>query len=383
MKKTLPLLLAMILALGADAAWAQGKFSGIVFGDYFYNAARDTNFYKGNLPNAANGGPESNQGFLIRRINFSYDYDIAEDFATRFRLEADASGGPNGDVDVAHKLTVYIKDAWLRWKKAFGSNDLIFGVQPTPAFDISESAWSYRNVEKTIMDLRGIVSSRGLGFGMRGNFDQSGSVNYWLLISNQGNGSVPKDLSSALSNGDKYNQYGLLIQVKPTKEFFVTVYGDYRPTYPVNDPTSTAVPKATVSHGTITGAAFLNYTQADKFSVGLEGFMQSTAHSYALPSDPTALKSLTRMGVSIWAWANFDPMVSGLLRFDTFNPVTGSDNLEKGDSRNYIIAGVAFKPIKQFQLIPNVVVETYESVPDGGPSYDASVTGRLTFSYSF
>lgn len=384
MKRALSLLLlALLISAGTSGLQAQGKISGVVFGDYFNNVGRDTSFYRAGLPNAASGGPKSNQGFLIRRINFSYDYDIAQDFSTRFRLEADASGGPNGDADLAHKLTVYIKDAWLRWKKAFGNNDLIFGIQPTPAFDISEAAWSYRNVEKTIMDLRGIVSSRGLGFGLRGNLDQSGSVNYWLLISNQGNGSTPKDLSSTLSNGDKYNQYGLLIQVKPAKEFFLTMYGDYRPTYPVNDPTSTSVPKTTVSHETITGAAFLNYVVADKFSVGVEGFMQSAAHSYALPSDPTTLKSLTKMGVSVWAWANFDSTVSGLVRFDTFNPATGSDNLEKGDSRNYFIAGVAFKPIKQFQLIPNVLVETYESAPNGGPSYDSSITGRLTFSYTF
>ncbi len=374
-------LLLLVLAL-PWAGYSQGKFSGIVFGDYFYNAARDSNFSKSGLSNAATGGPKSNQGFVIRRINFSYDYDIAENFATRFRLEADASGGPNGDVDLSHKLTVYVKDAWLRWKKAFGSNDLIFGIQPTPAFDVSESAWSYRSLEKTIMDLRGIVPSRGLGIGLRGNFDEGGTVSYWLLVSNQGNGSVPKDLGSTLSNGDKYNSYGLQIQIKPSKEFLVTVYGDYRPTYPVNDITSTTVPKATVAHQTITGAAFACYTQPDKFAIGLEGFTQMTANSYALPSDPTTLKSLSRLGVSVWAWVNFDPTISGIARFDMFDPIMGSDDLEKGDSRNYILVGLAFKPTKQFQLMPNVQVETYESVPNG-PSFDTSITGRLTFAYSF
>ena len=50
-----------------------------------------------------------------------------------------------------------VKDAWLKWKNIFSGSDLIFGISPTPAFDVSEGAWGHRYLEKTIMDLDGIV----------------------------------------------------------------------------------------------------------------------------------------------------------------------------------------------------------------------------------
>ena len=68
---------------------AGGKISGYMFGDYFYNAARDTSITS--LPNVANGGAKDLRGFQLRRIYFTYDYDISEIFSTRFRLEADQS----------------------------------------------------------------------------------------------------------------------------------------------------------------------------------------------------------------------------------------------------------------------------------------------------
>ncbi len=377
--------LAMLLAgsLISASAFSQGKFSGIVFGDYFYNAARDSNFSKANLPAAATGGAKSMQGFVIRRINFSYDYDINEQFAMRFRLEMDGSGGPTGATTTDKKLAAYVKDAWLRWKGVFSGSDLIFGIQPTSAFDVSETAWSYRNVEKTIMDLRGIVPSRGLGVALKGKLDDAGVFNYWAMVANPGAGSNPKDLSPAASQSqnDKYNLYSLMFQLKPSKEFQATLYGDFRPAAPVNDPTSTTAPRATVGHGTTTGALFLNYN-AESFAVGAEGFLQSTSDAYADPSNPPSLKGLSAMGLSFWAWLNFNPGLSLLARYDMYDPRTGSNDAEKGDSRNYIILGLACKPAKGVAIIPNVQIESYESIPNG-PSFDTSITGRVTFSFSF
>ncbi len=377
--------LAMLLAVSLLplSAFSQGKFSGIVFGDYFYNAARDSNFSKANLPAAATGGAKSMQGFVIRRINFSYDYDINEQFAMRFRLEMDGSGGPNGATTTDKKLAAYVKDAWLRWKGVFSGSDLIFGIQPTSAFDVSETAWSYRNVEKTIMDLRGIVPSRGLGVALKGKLDDAGVFNYWAMVANPGSGSNPKDVSPAASQSqnDKYNIYSLMFQLKLSKEFQATVYGDLRPAAPVNDPTSTTVPRATEGHGTTTGALFLNYA-TESFAVGAEGFLQSTSDAYTDPANSPSLKALSAMGLSFWATVNFNPGLSLLGRYDIYDPRTGSNDAEKGDSRNYIILGLACKPAKGVAIIPNVQIESYESIPNG-PSFDTSITGRMTFSFSF
>ena len=115
-------------------AQEKGRLSGLAYFDYSYNVARDTAI--GSFSNKALSGNESFQAFQFRRIYFTYDYDVASDFTSRFRLEADeASLVSNG------KTAVFVKDAFLRWKNVFGANDLIFGVQPTPAYEISEAVW--------------------------------------------------------------------------------------------------------------------------------------------------------------------------------------------------------------------------------------------------
>jgi hypothetical protein len=379
------LLLVCTLALLAGAAHAQGKISGVFYGDYYFNAARDTTFARTNLSNAALTGPKSLQGFIIRRMYFTYDYDFAEQFSTRFRLELDQTANSSAAYAVLSNgnQSVYVKDAWMRWKNIFKNNDLYFGIQPTSAYETSEGLWNYRSLEKTIMDLRGIVSSRHLGVSLRGKFDDDNVLSYWVTVANANSGTQPKDVTNSLKNGDKYNLYSLELAYRPTKEITVAAYGDFRPTYPVNDPASTAVPKATVGNGTTTGALFASYKDGSNFAIGVEGFTQMTAHAYADPTTANKLKTLSKMGVSGWLWYNFSDDMGIVARYDYFDPKSGSNVAEKGDSRNYLIAGLTYKPAKNISIIPNLQYETYESIPNGGRSFDSSVTGRLTFAFSY
>ena len=376
------LLAALILTVGSLRA--QGKFSGVFYGDYFYNAGRDTSAFRANLPNSAVNGPKSNQGFVVRRVYFTYDYDLAEQFATRFRVELDETPNSSAAYNVlsSGNMGVFVKDAWLRWKNVFKGSDLYFGIQPTSAFEYSEGLWAYRGLEKTIMDLRGVVSSRHLGIALRGTFDDAGMFGYWVTVANQNSGTQPKDLTTGLKNGDKYNLFSLNLAFRPSKAVLVTVYGDYRPTYPVNDPSSTAVPKATVSNATMTGAVFVSYKEGNDFAVGAEAFTQQTSHAYADPAAAGQLKALSKIGFSVFGWYNFSDAMTAIARYDYYDPKSGSDVTEKGDSRGYIIAGLAFKPAKNVQVIPNVQVETYEAIPNGR-TIDAAVTARLSFVFSF
>jgi len=375
--------LSLLLYASVDGS-AQGKFSGVFYGDYFYNAARDTAAYRANLPNSAVNGPKSNQGFVIRRVYFTYDYDLAEQFATRFRVELDETPNSSGAYNILStgNVGVFVKDAWLRWKNIFKGSDLYFGIQPTSAYEISEGIWAYRGLEKTIMDLRGIVSSRHLGVALRGKFDDDGMFGYWVTVANQNSGVQPKDLTTTVRNGDKYNLYSLSLAYRPTKEVAVTLYGDYRPTYPVTDPASTAVPKAAVSNNTLTGALFASYKGGNEFAIGAEAFTQQTSHAYADPAAANQLKALAKVGISVFGWYNFSEELGAIARYDYYDPKSGSDNSEKGDSRGYLLAGLTYKPAKNVQVIPNLLVETYESIPNGR-SIDAALTARLTFLFSF
>jgi len=373
--KHLFLLIAVACGLGLTDAVAQGKFSGYMFGDYFYNATRDTAFHSGNLSNSAVGGKKDLQAFQLRRIYLTYDNDISERFTSRFRLEADASAGSK-ELDANNKVTVFVKDAYLKWKGVFQGSDLIFGFQPTSAFEISETAWGYRSLEKTIMDLRGIIPSRELGISLKGKLVESGAANYWVTIANNtGTGAV---------NGtdpyfDKYKRYSLNLQFKPTDQLQITAYGSYLGKPEINDPKSTSNPKATLSNGVMTGALFVGYSEKDVFTVGLEGFLASQSNT--IPnSDTTGLKAQSALGFSLFGSVNVSPELTVVARYDYFDP--NSDGRYKGDARSYLIAGLAWKPDKNVQIIPNVQIETYEAVPNGR-SIDPSVTGRVTLYYIF
>ncbi len=385
MKKVLPiLLLALLFCTGASDVLAQGKISGVFYGDYFYNIARDTTFARTNLSNSALTGPTGLQGFIIRRMYFTYDYDFAEQFAVRFRLEFDQTANSTGGYALLSNgnQSVYVKDAWMRWKNIFKNHDMYFGVQPTSAYEYSEGLWSYRSLEKTIMDLRGIVSSRHLGASLRGKLDDDNVFSYWVTVANANSGTQPKDVTPALRNGDKYNLYSLEVAYRPTKEITVSAYGDFRPTYPVNDPASTTVPKATVANNTTTASLFASYKGGNVFAIGVEGFTQMTGNAYPDPAATTKLKTWSKMGISGWAWYNFNDDLGVLARYDYYDPRSGSNSAEKGDSRNYLIAGLTYRPAKNISVIPNVQYETYESIPNGR-SFDPSVTGRLTFAFSY
>ncbi len=329
-----------------------------MFGDYFYNISRDPLI--DSLSNIALPGEKDFNGFQFRRIYFTYDYKISETFDTRFRLEADQiANTSNGKIGIA------LKDAYLKWKNIFANNDLIIGLQPTPAFEVSEGIWGYRPLEKTIMDLRGIVSSRDIAVSLKGMFDNSGNLNYWVMIGNNG-GNSPEI--------DKYKRFYGHLYFKPLTNFYITLYGDLkiRP--------SLIVSSVTLNNNDITTALFAGYSEKDKFSLGIEGFLQMRENGFIEQSESSLLyQTKNASGISVFSSYNFSSMTGAVVRFDHFDSNLDSDFT--GDSRNFYILSFVFKPDTAVSFMPNVLIETYESLD--GNNYDTSVTGRITFYYSF
>jgi len=378
MKKTLPIIASLIL-LSSTAIFGQGKFSGYMFGDYYYNVARDSKI--GSLSNIVSpAGATAYQAFQFRRMYFTYDNDISEQFTSRFRLEADqvqetvdgtkaattldtASIRKSG-VSVsnpASKIGVFVKDAFLRWKNIFTGSDLIFGIQPTPAFEISESVWGYRSLEKTILDLRGVVSSRDMGMSLKGKLTGDGMVNYWLMLANN-SGNSPET--------DKYKRYYVHLQLKPITNLQATLYTDYKDVANV----------AAGNNGTWTTALFVGYTEPFMYNIGVEAFMTSQSHAFT----PTggSLGSKNGLGVSVFGSYNLIPELAAVVRYDYYDPNTNSATNAKGDIRNYVIAGLSWKVDKNVSIMPNLLYETYEA-PVGKSEPDPSITARLTVHYVF
>jgi hypothetical protein len=384
MKNILSILISLFL-FSSTAAISQGKFSGYIFGDYYYNVMRDATITS--LKNVASpAGTTAYQAFQFRRIYFTYDNDISDQFASRLRLEADqtASNGvpASGDMLVgtttsAGKVSMFVKDAYLMWKNVFSGSNLIFGVQPTPAFDVSETAWGYRSLEKTIMDLRGIVPSRDLGVSLKGKITDDGKINYWAMFAN-GSGNVVET--------DKYKRYYAHVQIKPTTNLQATLYVDYKDAADILN----SYTKSNVGNSALTTALFVGYSEPFSYNIGVEGFLQTTANALK----DTAAKSYSDMsglGVSVFGSVYIIPELALVARYDNYNPSTDNNPKDPAHfgtgtasylARNYIIAGLSWKVDKNVSIMPNVLYETYEA-QKGGTTPDPSITTRLTVYYVF
>ena len=320
------------------------KFSGLMFGDAFYNID-NIDITKKDL-----------DGFQFRRIYITTDYIISEDFDARFRLDADQS---SNSLTAGGKLGVMVKNAYLKWKNIFNGSDLFFGISPTPTYAISEAAFEYRALEKTIMDLFGIATSSDFGVDLRGKLNENGTVNYWLKIANNSfNG----------PETNKYKRFYLNIQLKPSDNFMATLYGDYASQAEKLDPFD----NQSKSNNQVVGAVFLNYKQSEGYSIGVESFYRLIQHNF-IESVDKPLQNQNGYGISVWARGNISEKVGLVGRFDNFDPNLDASN----DAISFYLAGIDFRPAKKVSIIPNVELFTYQ----GKSSKD--LTGRVTFYYKF
>jgi hypothetical protein len=139
--------------------YPSGKFSGLMFGDYYsYDKWHQDQVSATNTNNV-----QGQQGFWLRRVYFTYDLSFSEKFTTRFRLEANS----NGQFTNPGNLNVYVKDAHLKWTFA-AKQAVTVGIQPSLTFDWYESWYGLRHIEKSPADLYRIDSSRDLGVSVGG-----------------------------------------------------------------------------------------------------------------------------------------------------------------------------------------------------------------------
>jgi len=347
MRNTLFLLLIFlfmgdIIAQDKDVTGNVGKIklSGLMFGDLFYNI------------NAIDSAKKDVNGFNFRRMYITSDYSMSERFSTRFRMESAINSGQN--------IGVFVKDAWLKWKDIFNGSNLVVGMSPTPAFDVSEGEWGYRSLEKTIMDYFGIVSSRDIGIDLMGKFDESGSVKYWLKIGN-GSGNKPES--------DKYNRYYGMLQFNPSSNFLITIYGDYNSLPQKKD----LFDGQMKNNSAFVTAGFINFKEGKTFAFGAEGFLKSQQNNFS--SNGRTLESQSGFGISIWAKALLQDNIGIVGRYDSYDPNT--DSAAKNDAQGLIIAAIDFKVDPNVSVMPGVEVHTVQG------ANDSDITPRVTFYWEF
>lgn len=274
---------------GADA-----EFKGMVFGDYYF---------------IASGQREKENGFRVRRVYLTHDLRWNKAIAGRVRLEAN-DGGFNSQ----KKLEVYLKNVYLQVKN--DRHAVYVGLSGTPTWNVSEAAWGYRSVQKTMMDRNKIASSTDMGIAYRGRLDGDGKVNARLTL---GNGS---GVRSEENNGKRI--YGLL-HFKPSA-LNATAYADWE--------------RRGGGEARTTVAAFVGLIDR-KFHGGVEGFVQWRN------VDNTQVR-----GISLFGTGRISRKAKVFVRGDLFDP-----NDQSGKDHEYFfLGGVDYEPARDVHVMPNVLV---------------------------
>jgi hypothetical protein len=320
------------------------KFSGLVFGDYYYFASNHDAKW------------ESQQGFWMRRAYFTFDYTFSPKITTRFRLEANSNGKLAGG-----SVTPYVKDAYLKWTYT-ARQQVTLGIQPTLSFDFIESFWGLRHIEKTPLDLYRWDSSRDFGVTFSGPINEANTLKYSAQFGNE---------SGSNAEIDKYKAYRLAARYEVNPGLSVEGYFSQFNRDKNADWTTAQV--------------FAGY-RAKKARVGLQ-----YSHQNRQAADGSTASDVTQALTSVFAV--FDPKpqkFSAFLRMDFYNnPCTlcaGIDYLPLDASARftYVLAGVEYYLHPSVRFSPNVEWVTYGTPAKAGvPTPKDDVVMRATFFWAW
>ncbi len=314
------------------------KFSGLMFGDYYYMIQNHDKTQK------------DMQAFEYRRIYLTADYTIADGVWARFRLESDPTASNLGN----NKLSTMVKDAFLDFKNV-GNGDVVVGLQGTWNINMAEGIFGYRPLEKTIQDLHGISASRDLGISITQKFSDVVSAGF-LLGNNSGNSGT--FFGQPNTSATRYKSGSLFLQFKPTNEFTILLNGQY----------SGAPADKNIS----IFDAIVNYANSD-FSIGAQGFINSINKGAADGS------TLNRNGISLNGWVALTDNIRFVGRFDSYTPDTNTKNTTIANStQSLILAAVDFAVKKNVHIMPNI---EYTSYGLSGTDADVQFRGTLFFSF--
>ncbi|MDP4148444.1 MAG: hypothetical protein Q8927_03440 [Bacteroidota bacterium] len=369
-----------------------GRLWGYVFGDYFHKGHSDSLNRGGNnqYTNVKKGLDE----FQFRRIYIGYDYNISKKFSAEFLFAAEDDFTGTGDVLSDNKFTPYIKFANVRWKDfLFNGNDLVIGLQPTPAFPyMTENLFTFsRPVERTITDIRR-TPSFDFGAGLQGRFnskDKSAFYGYNLLVAN-GSSAKPQALNTNLYKwfyGDVF--VGFL-----QRHLILDLYADYQ--------RQNWVP-GTHGHSArqMTKGALIWVDK--KFTIGIEGYTNGLKQAEV--GTAGAVKDTLdgrATGLTLYAHANIvGSKLRAFFRYDFYNPNTKYDNTtytkysalyslgtayEPNNKERFLSAGFDYSPVNNIHFIPNIWYNKYigqQANLTGAAAHDYDVVYRLTFYFTF
>ena len=314
-------LLLIFVSVPQVVTAAAPTIKGYMFGDYYH---------------IASGPDKEENSFQFRRIYLTFDKKWNKRFSGRFRLESSDPGFGSGS-----KMTPVVKDAWLRYQK--NGRTLVIGLSPTPTWSFTEGVWGYRSIEKTIIDLNGVGSSRDTGILFETPLDRKGRVKMQVMF---GNGNSNK---SEIDNDKKgYLRFVL----KATKNAGATVYVDYESK--PND------------RDRVTIAGLLFSSTKDR-GFGLDGVWQKR-------KNVLAGRDVAVRGISLFGRTRTQKRFGLFGRVDYFDP---SDQASDA-AITRIFVGADVMPDSNIHIMPNLIVESFQ---DSG--LETVFIPRMTVYYLF
>jgi hypothetical protein len=337
----------LVAAAAVPARAGAGKWSGEAFGDaYWFAAHHDSTL-------------EDHNGVWFRRLYLTYDYKFNDRYSARARLETASPSDFS-----ASTMIPFMKDLWLKWSN--GTHDALFGLQPTPTWNVIEVLWGYRSVEKTPLDLQGYGTARDLGLGVQGAFGAGRRAGYHALLAN-GSGTKSETNTKKKVMG--------AVSLRPSSETVVEIYADYEDR--VGEPD-----RATYQ-------AFAGYRSA-RLRAGAQ---------YALQIRNTTGDDLELGVVSGFVTGAVSRSVWLIARVDRqMDPNPSGEKIpylpfDSEAANTFVLAGIDWvlweekndsgRLVADAHVVPNVEMVLYDDPETGGERPDTDVVPRVTFAFRF
>jgi hypothetical protein len=217
-------------------------------------------------------------------------------------------------------------------------------------FELIESSWGYRAVERTPLDLQRFSSTRDFGVGVKGSFGENRRVRYHAMF---GNGS---GTDGEINEGKKTM---LSVSFHPTEKVSLQVYGDFDKR-PGDNRTTYQFFGAYDGEKNRFGILYAQQTRENDPGPELDLDIASVFAVFKLKEDMNLLARLDQM---------FDPNPDGAeIPYLPFDPTAES---------TFALLGLDFAVGNRINLIPNIEAVSYRRV-GGAPSPDNDLIVRFT-----
>lgn len=294
-----------------SASGSKFQFGFQVFTDYYHTLKHFNPVLK------------DSSGFDINRMNFTVEYKIDSSYDTRIRLESeDRVSILNNSV-----LAAFIKDLWLRYKFAGGKSELIFGIQQTPSYRLSEQNWGYRSIERMQQDFERLLGTRDFGIMFRSYITDIAPLRLSILLANN---------SSVARETDIRKRVYATLDLEQKSGWNATLSADYQ-----------RLPGETEGMGTSLYAGYL--TGARRF--GIEAFYHQKIRKLATPG--FSVNNLYYRGISFFGNYSLRQDFDFLLRADFTSRSLG--NLSQ--QCILFISGFDYHPNESVHIIPNITLQ--------------------------